>query len=40
MREFHEYAPYKARAVLRREMGNNWDAKEVSRLERYVMIDG
>jgi DNA uptake protein ComE-like DNA-binding protein len=38
LREFKEYRPYKSMEQFRREMGKYWDAKEVSRLERYVVI--
>jgi len=38
LREFKEYRPYRSMEQFRREMGKYWDAKEVSRLERYVMI--
>jgi len=38
VREFQEYAPYKALAVFRREMGKYWDAAEVARLESYVFV--
>jgi radical SAM superfamily enzyme with C-terminal helix-hairpin-helix motif len=38
LREFKEYRPYTSIEQFRREMGKYWDAKEVSRLERYVMI--
>ena len=40
VREFKEYRPYKSMEQFRREMGKYWDAKEVARLERYVMISG
>ncbi len=38
LREFKEYRPYRSMEQFRREMGKYWDAKEVSRLERYVVI--
>lgn len=38
LREFKEYRPYESIAKFRREIGKYVDAKEVSRLERYVMI--
>jgi DNA uptake protein ComE-like DNA-binding protein len=38
LREFKEYRPYRSMEQFRREMGKYWDAKEVARLERYVMI--
>jgi DNA uptake protein ComE-like DNA-binding protein len=38
LREFKEYRPYTSMEQFRREMGKYWDAKEVARLERYVMI--
>jgi DNA uptake protein ComE-like DNA-binding protein len=39
LREFKEYRPYKSLEQFRREMRKYWDAKEVSRLERYVIIN-
>lgn len=36
--EFKEYRPYQSIAQFRREMGKYVDDKEVTRLERYVMI--
>jgi DNA uptake protein ComE-like DNA-binding protein len=39
VREFKEYRPYKSMEQFRREMRKYWDAKEVSRLERYVTIN-
>lgn len=36
--EFKEYRPYVSMEQFRREMGKYWNAKEVARLERYVMI--
>lgn len=38
LREFKEYRPYKDMAQFRREIGKYVNAKEVSRLERYVII--
>lgn len=38
LREFKEYRPYKDMAQFRREIGKYVNAKEVARLERYVMI--
>jgi DNA uptake protein ComE-like DNA-binding protein len=38
LHEFKEYRPYKAIEQFRREIGKYVDAKEVSRLERYVVI--
>lgn len=38
VREVKEYRPYKSIEQFRREMRKYWDAKEVSRLERYVRI--
>lgn len=38
VREFQEYAPYKALAVFHREMRKYWDEAEVSRLEAYVFV--
>jgi DNA uptake protein ComE-like DNA-binding protein len=38
LREFKEYRPYRSMEQFRREMGKYWDAKEVARLERYVVI--
>jgi DNA uptake protein ComE-like DNA-binding protein len=38
LREFKEYRPYKSMEQFRREMRKYWDAKEVARLERYVII--
>jgi radical SAM superfamily enzyme with C-terminal helix-hairpin-helix motif len=38
LREFKEYRPWKTMEQFRREIGKYVDAKEVSRLERYVEI--
>lgn len=38
LREFKEYRPWKTMAQFRREIGKYVDAKELSRLERYVEI--
>ena len=38
VREVKEYRPYKSIEQFRREMRKYWDAKEVSRLERYVRV--
>ena len=38
VQEFKEYRPYKCIEQFRREMGKYVDAKEVARMERYVMI--
>ncbi|MGH7494260.1 MAG: ComEA family DNA-binding protein [bacterium] len=38
LHEFKEYRPYKTMEQFRREMGKYWNAKEVSRLERYVTL--
>jgi DNA uptake protein ComE-like DNA-binding protein len=38
LRELKEYRPYTSKEQFRREMGKYWDAKEVARLERYVVI--
>jgi DNA uptake protein ComE-like DNA-binding protein len=38
LREFREYRPYRAIAEFRREIGKYVDAKEVARLERYVVV--
>lgn len=38
VREFQEYAPYKALAVFHREMRKYWDEAEVTRLEAYVFV--
>lgn len=38
LREFKEYRPYKDMAQFRREIGKYVNAREVARLERYVMI--
>ena len=38
LREFKEYRPYKDIAQFRREIGKYVNAKEVSRLERYIML--
>ena len=38
LREFKEYRPYKDMAQFRREIGKYVNAKEVARLERYVII--
>jgi DNA uptake protein ComE-like DNA-binding protein len=37
--EFEEYRPYTSLEQFRREIGKYVDAKEVARLERYVMLD-
>ena len=39
LREFKEYRPYKDIAQFRREIGKYVDAKEVSRLERFVTVE-
>jgi len=39
LREFKEYRPYKSLAQFRREIGKYVDAREVARLERYVMLE-
>lgn len=38
LREFKEYRPYKSIEQFRKEIGKYVDAKEVARLERYVVI--
>jgi DNA uptake protein ComE-like DNA-binding protein len=38
LREFKEYRPYKAIEQFRREIGKYVNAKEVARLERYVVL--
>src|SRR5688572_26182784 len=38
LREFKEYRPYPNIEKFRREMGKYWNAKEVARLERYVVV--
>jgi len=38
LHEFKEYRPYKGIAQFRREIGKYVDAKEVARLERYVVV--
>lgn len=38
LREFKEYRPYANLARFRREIGKYVDAKEVARLERYVVV--
>jgi DNA uptake protein ComE-like DNA-binding protein len=38
VREFKEYRPWKTSEQFRREIGKYVDAKEVARLERYVVI--
>lgn len=38
LREFKEYRPYKSIEQFRKEMGKYVDAREVSRLERYVTL--
>jgi predicted DNA-binding helix-hairpin-helix protein len=38
LREFKEYRPYKTIEQFRKEIGKYVDAKEVARLERYVII--
>ncbi len=38
LREFKEYRPYKSIAQFRKEIGKYVNAKEVARLERYVVI--
>jgi DNA uptake protein ComE-like DNA-binding protein len=38
LREFKEYRPYASIEQFRREMGKYWNAKEVARLERYVIV--
>ena len=38
LREFKEYRPYKDAAQFRREIGKYVNAKEVARLERYVVL--
>lgn len=38
LHEFKEYRPYKDIAQFRREIGKYVNAKEVSRLERYIML--
>ncbi len=39
LNEFKEYRPYRAIQQFRREIGKYVDAKEVSRLERYVTVN-
>jgi DNA uptake protein ComE-like DNA-binding protein len=39
LREFKEYRPYRSMEQFRREIGKYVNAKEVARLERYVMIE-
>jgi predicted DNA-binding helix-hairpin-helix protein len=39
LREFREYRPYTAIAQFRREMGKYVDDDEVTRMERYVVVD-
>lgn len=39
LHEFKEYRPYKSIEQFRREIGKYVDAKEVARLERYVVVD-
>lgn len=38
LHEFKEYRPYRAIAQFRREMRKYWSAKEVARLERFVVV--
>lgn len=38
LREFKEYRPYPNIEKFRREMAKYWNAKEVARLERYVVV--
>jgi DNA uptake protein ComE-like DNA-binding protein len=38
LREFKEYRPYRGVEQFRREIGKYVDAKEVGRLERYILI--
>jgi DNA uptake protein ComE-like DNA-binding protein len=38
LREFKEYRPYRSAEQFRREIGKYVDAKEVARLERYIVI--
>ena len=38
LREFKEYRPYKAVEQFRKEIGKYVNAKEVARLERYIVI--
>lgn len=40
VREFKEYRPWKTVEQFRREIGKYVDAKEVARLERYLVIGG
>jgi hypothetical protein len=37
--EFEEYRPYTSVEQFRREIGKYVDAKEVARLERYLVIE-
>lgn len=39
LREFKEYRPYKTMEQFRKEIGKYVDAKEIARLERYVVIE-
>jgi DNA uptake protein ComE-like DNA-binding protein len=39
LNEFKEYRPYRAIQQFRPEIGKYVDAKEVSRLERYVTVN-
>lgn len=39
LREFKEYRPYDGLEKFRKEMSKYWDAKEVARLERYVVVN-
>ena len=39
LREFKEYRPYDTIEKFRKEMGKYWDAKEVARLERYIVLN-
>jgi DNA uptake protein ComE-like DNA-binding protein len=39
LREFKEYRPYDSIEKFRKEMSKYWDAKEVARLERYVVVN-
>lgn len=39
LREFKEYRPYRSMEQFRREIGKYVNAREVARLERYVMIE-
>ena len=40
LRELKEYRPYKSIEQFRREIGKYVDERELSRLERYLAIDG